>query len=770
MRGKDWLFAVLLCLLSWVLPCAAAAEGQHIRVVLDTSQSMAHTTTAPQGNDPARLAKLSALLLYDLAQPNLTKGDTFRVIPFKTHWPPPSPGGAEPTGVGQALEPDKPTSSGDTKRARGVLASGLKKLAYDADYTYFAPGLDAAASELANVDCVANKCLVVLLTDGLPEEPTRDRDARRLRDDILPRLRKVGAALYVLAFGPDIMDSKKGAKDFLDKVLGTGTPTPMGQLFIDPRGDDLPQSMVRIFSEIFGYAYEGPKELSAPLGFVLADTDDNQNAAVVVFDLDKTPPYWKLGAPPGSHHTAQQWEGDELDASYSMQWIQRPEIKATYRIEPGSGRKPSAMVLRPASLEIEIRPRPPATKLLALGGRKFPIEILVRPSYGSGAPSGITIEYNETGEEVRDGGAWTKFNWTSAIKSPQSTGQSSPQGLVFPVDVNFDAPVKDQASYKGHLEIRALRGPATVADRRREKALEIDVYPPVRIVPTPDHVQISPAALEKKQRGCARFRLSVDSRQPLPHPANPQYKIAAHIGNLAPSGALDGATFTLDGEVLAVEGTPGATTNKWYLGDERTAANVFEPHDLEICVIAGKPSADAQIDLPIVFSLAEAPYDQVPDVFLPLQVKATFVAPSAAAKWGVFAALLGAPLLLLLSIYYLRRKPGLPSDLRVAVGPSGGDLTVQDLGDSSLGRRLLGLVPEKPVVSPDGSDILGWVRPVDVDLYVFRPAQGIVDATDPAERPEPLPPGERGARVRVHRRYQVSLDGRRYDFRLEYKR
>src|SRR4029077_2391057 len=69
------LFGVLLTLSLTVLAARPAGAETHVRVVLDTSKSMLKT-------DAAHLAKLSTLLLYDLAQTNSTLGDSFEVIPF----------------------------------------------------------------------------------------------------------------------------------------------------------------------------------------------------------------------------------------------------------------------------------------------------------------------------------------------------------------------------------------------------------------------------------------------------------------------------------------------------------------------------------------------------------------------------------------------------------------------------------------------------------------------------------------------------------------
>lgn len=250
---------------------------------------------------------------------------------------------------------------------------------------------------------------MVLLTDGLPEEPTRDRDARRLRDDILPRLQQLGAKLYVLAFGPDIVDPANKAKDFLDSVLDTTGPAPLGRLLLDAKGEALPKDIVQIFSETFGYAAEGPKDLSSAQEFVLADTEeDKQAAAVVVF---RTRQHTQVGARRASGLRAHR--PTPVGSGRGRGLV----LRAMAPAPGGPGEVPRRAPLRreadrdgpkaseaqsgdPPGRRRRSSSRSPATCRL---------EILVIPASGSGAPSGITIEYNETGEEVREGGAWKKL-------------------------------------------------------------------------------------------------------------------------------------------------------------------------------------------------------------------------------------------------------------------------------------------------------------------------------------------------------------------------
>ena len=92
------------------------------------------------------------------------------------------------------------------------------------------------------------------------------------------------------------------------------------------------------------------------------------------------------------------------------------------------------------------------------------------------------------------------------------------------------------------------------------------------------------------------------------------------------------------------------------------------------------------------------------------------------------AALLTVLLLLLLTLlgaYYLRYRPDLPRDLRLAMGPRD-QLQPVALGDPAFWRRVLGVRPIYPVHSLQGDQSLGTLVPIDGDLYLFRSISGLV--------------------------------------------
>ena len=84
-------------------------------------------------------------------------------------------------------------------------------------------------------------------------------------------------------------------------------------------------------------------------------------------------------------------------------------------------------------------------------------------------------------------------------------------------------------------------------------------------------------------------------------------------------------------------------------------------------------------------------------------------------------------------IWYGRDRPYVADDLRCVLTPSGSVAPLENaLGAGSGVRRFLGLPVSRPVLSHTGS-VLGWVRPLDDELYQFRPSKGVrIEGTDAA--------------------------------------
>ncbi|HEX4963437.1 MAG TPA: vWA domain-containing protein [Thermoanaerobaculia bacterium] len=740
--------AVLGALLMVSLTARAAAET-HVRVVLDTSMSM-------RTNDPARLATLSTLLLYDLAQTNSTLGDSFEVIPFHSTQKWASPSDPPPTGTGARIRADY--------RNRTALARSLGDLHYDAKWTYWYPGLREAVGELeATKGGTSDVRVLVLVTDGLPEDKTRDEEEKRIREELIPRLRAAGIRLYVLAFGPEASPHRA----FFDGLVPSGAG--LGEVFVDADGSRLVETMIRIFSHSFGYTQAGPWTL--PAGSIdLAGGQTYPRVAVVLFWKQPQPPALALRGPRGAVNApGGVLEGKEKGASYQMEWVLSPRAGA----HPIASTAPGATVavLRPAELVLEIRSaRPGGQVRQVMAGQEVKLQALVKPAAGgTGDPGEVDLSYRVHGPR-----AAKDYAWSEDPKAPPAYdhGTPVPEGRFYSIFPQWREPAEGQPFYVGNLEVTARRGDRIVTALAGAQAHSVEVYPRLALAPVPalGDARLDGAAavraLSRWERGCARFQLDLRAGR---LPESPQGLRAVLPASTALTGGLAGASFTLDGLPLEIDGSkPGPYSSPWNRGRSLQRAELLGAH--EVCIQVGKPTAGdpgKPFELPVAFTLLASPYDTF-DVVESFQLKVLIAPPTWIERWGARASLLLAILGLLTAFWFLRGRPGLPQDLQVAVGRTGSQagLAPQELAEPSLASRLLGMVGERPVISETGGVRLGALKPVRDGLYRFRPARGVR-----VETLEGKPPEDAGgwALLSAHRLYRLRAGESDYLFEVEYR-
>lgn len=735
-----------LCALALAAPASA---DTHVRVVLDTSQSM-------RRYDNPRLATLSTLLLYDLALTNSTLGDSFEVLPF------------HPTQRWNDESDPPPTGTGPRVRAnlrdRAALARSLTGLRYDAQMTYFYPGLLESIGELeATPGGVFDVRVIVLVTDGLPEPDTREEEERLIREELAPRLAKASIRLYVLAFGPQAYPNQ----DFFDRLVQGDR---LGKVFADPDGSRLLENMMQIFSRSFGYVQDPVRTLPAgPLDLAAGTAPDR--VAVVLFRRDPNPPSLVLRTPQGGAVNMADGirEGRETRASYQMAWVLAPRpgghpIDAT---APGA----TVAVLRPMPVTLEVLPTQAGsqvTRVMGRKGQKSPLEVLVRPASGPGDPGQVDLTYQPHGD-------WNgqEFAWDGEIDAPRAgADRLETRGRIYSISSEFKEPDEGREYYIGRLEVIAKRGEKVQFSLQGPRAPKIYVYPWVSLSPEPPAGDAVPEgasamrALSRRERGCARFRLELEGRLP----EQKEYSLRAVIGASAPTkGGLAGASWSLDGLPLEiVGGAPAPYASEWTSGRPLTREKLLGEH--EACVQVGKPLAGdpgKPYELPVELTLLKSPYDS-PGVTKPFLLKVLIAPPTGFERWEARLwaglSLLG----LMAAFWFLRGRPDLPEDLRAAVGRSDSRALAapRPLAEPSLAARFLGLVPERPVFSEIGGERLGVMRPVRDGLYRFRPARGVR-----VETPEGQPVETAGgwADLSVHRTYHLRHGESEHQIRVEYR-
>src|SRR5207253_10470648 len=124
---------------------------------------------------------------------------------------------------------------------RADFEHALQTLPYTAKMTYFYPGIAAALQDLEQIKAAASDVrTIVLVTDGVPESPTRDTELQHIQNDLAPRLEQHGIRLYVLAFGSEA----DKYRDFFANMMRSRKGAPLGEYFVDPRGTQLDRKSV----------------------------------------------------------------------------------------------------------------------------------------------------------------------------------------------------------------------------------------------------------------------------------------------------------------------------------------------------------------------------------------------------------------------------------------------------------------------------------------------------------------------------------------------
>jgi von Willebrand factor type A domain len=731
---KPWInLTSKLLLLLWSAMLARA--GDHVRVIFDTSKSM-------RSNDAPRLAALSTALLYDLANLNISRGDSFEVLPFDSTWPfklwtsGPPPVHTKPQLLAQ-------------HGGRLAFLEELRKTGYDAQNTYYFPPLKVAIDDLKKTPGgTSDRRVVVLITDGVPEDPDK-----HLITDLVSQAVSFNIRLYILALGPEAAAHSQE----LHEILGG---PDKGALFVDPTGENLLGHMIEIFSRSFGFTAEKPKLLTSTLPLDLEGSQKPASVAVVSYWRNPKAPSLNLSPPvghglnnPEGLHTAEETRG-----SYAVRWIVTPGpgMFSLAADSPGA----SVAVLRPSRLSVEIRPQPGKSIQYTMAKVELPARVLVRPPGGAkGDPGPVDLSFQTHGPKTASG-----YMWDGKPEGPTSTGTVTPDGRHFDVLPIFPPDPVESHEYTGWLTTEVRRGEAVIGT----EAARVLVYPFLRLSPSPPDVNAAIGgevrALQHRETACATFAYQLDGA--LPHPDRPSYSLRATI-DPAMSGDphLNRARFTLDGVVLAFFGVPGPNPGEWYTGKTLSREVLLGPHQL--CVQAGRPKdADPAkpVEIPIQLELTESPYDLLP-VVLPVKLIAYFSPASFLEQNAVWISL--ALLLLALALLALafRGKPDIPSGLEFASSREGSAdrMSAFALAPRWPALHFLGLNRDHPVTAEHGTVTLGWVKPVTLELYRFSPTPGVTLLGDTKESTK------QNGLLSVRRIYLAKASGANYQFRIQHR-
>jgi hypothetical protein len=731
---RVWLAIATVVLLG--LP-ARAATHSHVRVILDTSGSMAHT-------DPSRLARLATVLLYDLVHPNLSTGDTFQVLAFArstaawTSGPPPEANGPRVT---------------PEREGRQSFANRVHDLQYNADRTYYYPMLQAAISDLEHAGAEQDRRVIVFVTDGQPEDP----DVSLISRELIPRMERAGIQLYILAFG----NQADAHRDSIQAALGGSRDA---QLIVDPDGRGLLESMIQIFSRSFGYSVSNPTEARASSQIDLEDNQAPNQAAVVVYWKKREAPGFSLRTPRGDAVNSPEGVQSSIEdgASYSILWT----------LSPGRGMHPfhsdadgaQVVVLRPANYVVTVEQVAGFEPHETMATTALPLKVIVAPPGGVRDFQGpVTLSFQTNGPRSDKG-----YEWTSDLAAPPGNGTPNGRGVAFDIFPTFlENRADKQKTYEGFLTVEVRRNGVVVGSLAGDHAHQVSVYPFLQLTAMPgeEYAKLEgEPALRSSEVGCANFQFNLAGE--LPFVDRGTYAVRAVLpAELAAQPQLNRAEFRLDGDLLEFEGSQSQRHGEWFSGKRLTAKQLLAPHSA--CIVVGKPKqveSGTPLSLPVRFTLIESPYDR-PGVIGPFSLKVMFAPATTVERYGSAIALVLGALVALAALWALRYRPVVPARLVFAVARDGAEPVRTALGPRPLLRRLLGLTEERTASAEDGSLTLGTIRPVDEELYRFRgmPGMGVSnpDGTSPV--------AAQGAYLlSVNRDYIVQAAGQRYRFRLRF--
>ena len=728
-------------------------------MVLDLSKSL-------RKNDPGRLAVLATQLLYDLVDPNPRlpiRPDSFEVYPFDGDWPEWSDPAAPPPASTRAPI----VAQAQTPEARRAFAQTLAKLPYDGPWTYFYPGLRRALESLGSTPGRQEDIrAIVLVTDGLPEDRTRERE-RELLAGLRRELAESGIRLYVLAFG----DLASRNRDFFEDLVQEPDGRSLGRVFVDPDGRGLLPAMLEIFSVGFGYTAIPPRPASAIRGLDLDGGETPTKVAVVALAKGPQPPSLVLRPQPNAPGGVVQ--ASQPGASYALQWVLGPRV-GDYGFATDN---PAATValLRPVRPLLQIRPGriPPDREMRqaerVMAGARFSLRALIgSPAGTSGRQPDLDLSFRTLGPRTGP----CSFRWSGDKTPPaRDSAMRTPEGTTHELWLQLEEDPQDpDRPYGAFVELEAKSGDRTVAALDCERAHELIVFPRIALVPEPREAPMAPTPLAPLDRGkCVDFALTTDRPDRLAALGPEPYGVKAALtvsepGSPDPADTeLYGARFYLDNRPLELAGHPLNPPSPWSQGLSLAAGELLGPHRL--CLDLGRPRiAETREDLGLELrlKLVHPAYEDFETV-APFRVRMTILAPTAVpVDWRALAPLVGVLILLPLGLRWAEPPRALPPDLGYALWPADSAPAprmartppLQPLPPPGLLARLLGRSPPRPIPDPLSQEALAWIGPRGPGLMALAPGAGVrlYAEEGPEPGPDPIP-------IQANRIYRLTRSG-----------
>lgn len=733
----------------------AEKPKKHIRVILDTSQSL-------RGTDPSGYVKLATALLYDLSWQTLDEQDTFKIVRFKQNWPKMT---TPPPDTGPVLEPERGRNDRD-KFIQNILA-----LTYDDDWTYFVPGFRWSYEDLKNYPAADNK-VIVLVTDGVPDDQVRDAEGRIFASELTPKLREAGIKVYILALGEDV---ERHAAWFADAFQFNTVNGVAGDMKPGRNVDHLLRDMLDIFSRSFGYSCQWFS--SIPSRIAVDDGRSIRRAAVVALYDQPREPGFTLKSPAGGRgatpvNTAVGIADPHArtpgrPASYAYQWLVPPD-KGDYEFQSKQPPPTEVAVLRPVDIDIKVRSYRGVPTNVMMAGKPSPMEVLIEPSQGATGDPGSQLRVNYYLHYCTPGATRNASKYASA----KPIGDLTPEGRLFLIYPQFEdrkceVPGSDPNSFPGYIEIEVSQYDTVIA-RLFRNPHAVQVYPNLAIRPIPSPAILTASGrefLRAGETGCVTVKFQAASG----NLSSSRYTLGVRLDPpLESAGPFRGASVSFDGSALEPV-APGS--RDWQLTRAQRPGDLIGDH--KICMSLGSPTEGVEKrELTASFGVWQNrgdPYEQL-KVIEDLTLRVSVSAPDFWQTWGAWLAMLGSlALLSLLAVLWKARLRQAP-DLCVAVARGGSPWNVRPLPQNSLRARWFGLPADQPVISLSGDRRIGSLRPLGAELYAFVPARGLgnVSVEDNGEWRLVQPSADGTVPLAAGKRYRAGMGADEQYFQVAY--
>jgi hypothetical protein len=743
----------IVAALCGVLLVSATAYGQappppaHVRVILDTSQSMRKL-------DIPRLALTATSLLYDLARPSLGPQGSFEVITFHPTfvWTDLT---TAPTAVGPRIKP------GAARSEREGLQRQLFGLGYDARMTYFYPGLNAAIDDLERAPGGRDaRRVIVVVTDGMPDR----NEERAFLENLKERFANPAAPmqLYILAFGPNATTGP--ATSFFSGLTRSPNGRQIGEVFTDEVGDKLPRHMIDIFGRSFGYRASD----AAPGQQLGLDDGAAERVAIVAMGPARQAPSFEVAAPAGKRFNNPEGLLQTADTrggrSYALRWLLAPHQVGEGSIDLAAAVGATFIVIRPVVLNREFARIRGSGEMVAMAGQPIGDWVLrVReidkdPCLFPSCDLRVSFEVYVPAEGTPRNAPFSEAAFTRLAPVPPEAGDGVSDGQSRFRDYDLRrvvVPSQAKESFTAYLEAKILRNDVVIASIPPENT-PLPVYPYFQFAASPVQLPVERngrrGAIGRSQSGWCTQPFKFTSRgEPIEGPFNVRATLA---GQLPQSLEL-----MLDGVRIDDSSVPAQQQSDWAAGRPHSLDDVRGEH--QFCVVSGRHTVSGPANLKVAFSLANPPYDRLPVFENDVDVSLEMASPTFWERFAGLIILLLTALAILMALLRLRFHPTLPNDLRVVAAGVG------SLGRPSWFARVVGR-GWLPLFASRQAKALGHLEPSDETLFRFRPAPGstlrAVEST-----PEPGRRGAGDSELAVQRPYQISNGDSVHDVHVEYE-